>query len=313
MKKKALIALGFLFLLMMPSGAWYISNLPSDTSERVQSNVSDSQTQQVENEDADPDENILSSSTEEPQESFDQDIQEAVADVILESRQLSSHADLNMVAIGDSLTQGVGDSSDNGGYVGILEKSMENNVPDSSFHIKNYGKRGNRTVQLLDRLDNPNISASLEKADTILVTIGANDIMRILKSNVTDLTYEDFTAESDDYEDTLEEIFQTIREKNEEASIYLIGIYNPFNMYFSNIPELDQIITDWNNIGRDVVEQNDNATFIPIYDLFQHVDESFYSDDNFHPSQRGYASIANRILDYIEPEESAADEGNQND
>ncbi|RSL30606.1 hypothetical protein D7Z54_24910 [Salibacterium salarium] len=320
MKKKALIALGFLFLLMLPTGAWYITSMPADSSDMIPSAVSDSQTEQKEQDASQhSDKNILSSSIEEPQEAFDQDIQEAVQDVVLESRQLSIQSDLNMVAIGDSLTQGVGDSSDNGGYVGIVEQSLQNNAANSSFHIKNYGKRGNRTEQLLDRLENPNISESLENADTILLTIGANDIMKILKTNVTDLHYEDFSAESETYENNLEEIFQTIREKNEDAFIYLIGIYNPFNMYFSNIPELNQIIADWNTIGEEVVEENDNAAFIPIYDLFQQVDESYYSDDNFHPSRRGYASIADRVLDYIEPgiesyqEDSTADEENQNE
>src|SRR5699024_6358941 len=52
--------------------------------------------------------------------------------------------EVNIVAIGDSLTQGVGDQTDQGGYVGILERTMDSGEHDLAIHFSNYGKRGNR-------------------------------------------------------------------------------------------------------------------------------------------------------------------------
>src|SRR5699024_5487232 len=59
--------------------------------------------------------------------------------------------DIKITAIGDSLTQGVGDEEDNGGYVGILEDTI--NKDNELVEIDNFGKRGNRTDQLIDRME----------------------------------------------------------------------------------------------------------------------------------------------------------------
>ena len=56
--------------------------------------------------------------------------------------------DLRIVSIGDSLTEGVGDETESGGYVGILNHTFEDN--QLNIRIENYGKKGNRTDQLLN-------------------------------------------------------------------------------------------------------------------------------------------------------------------
>lgn len=225
------------------------------------------------------------------------DIKEAVTRVVEGAMGIFVKEDLKIVAIGDSLTQGVGDESDNGGYVGILEQSLKNEE-NQHIKIKNYGKRGNRTDQLLKRLNKEEISDSIEEADIILMTIGANDIMRIVKENFTDLNYEDFVKEQTRYETRLQSVLDTIDVKNPEANIYLLGIYNPFNQYFSEVPELGQIMKDWNSISKKVSSQYSNVTFIPIADIFEGSSELYY-EDNFHPNQEGYQLIAERIFKYI--------------
>jgi hypothetical protein len=53
--------------------------------------------------------------------------------------------DIKIVSIGDSLTQGVGDETENGGYVGILDHTFEDQ--NLNITIENFGKKGNRTDQ----------------------------------------------------------------------------------------------------------------------------------------------------------------------
>jgi len=226
------------------------------------------------------------------------DIKEAVSRVVEGALGIFIKENLNIVAIGDSLTQGVGDDSDNGGYVGILERSLNKNKSEQNIEIKNYGKRGNRTDQLLKRLNKEEVSASIEEADLILVTIGANDIMKIVKENFSDLNYEDFVKEQTRYETRLQSIFDTIQVKNPDAQIYLVGLYNPFNQYFNEVPELGQIMQDWNHISRQVTSQYGNVSFIPVADLFEG-SKDLYSEDNFHPNQEGYQLIAERVFEYI--------------
>ncbi|UGB28893.1 SGNH/GDSL hydrolase family protein [Metabacillus sp. B2-18] len=206
--------------------------------------------------------------------------------------------DLQVVAIGDSLTQGVGDETKNGGYVGILNTTFENN--NIKVTIENYGKRGNRTDQLLKRLEKKEIAASIQKADIVLVTIGANDIMKIVRSNFTNLQLEHFKKEEQQYIERLTAIFTKINELNPNTKIYYIGFYNPFDRYFPEISELKMIVNDWNDIGQSITEDFENVNYIPIADLFSNSDVELLSEDYFHPNTTGYKLMAKRILESME-------------
>jgi lysophospholipase L1-like esterase len=201
-----------------------------------------------------------------------------------------------IVAIGDSLTQGVGDSTGQGGYVGILDNQINYEKKIATF--ENLGKRGNRTTHLIKRMEEPDIVKSLENTDIILITIGANDIMQVAKENFTDITYDIFAKERIHYKERLHKIFSTITKLNPDASIYLIGFYNPFQQYFDHIKELDRIVDDWNYTGKQVAEEH-GAIFVPTKDLFINGDLNLFADDHFHPNEYGYQLIAERILDYL--------------
>lgn len=240
---------------------------------------------------------------EEPEtETLSQEIQAAVASIVENARSLLIQPNLKIVAVGDSLTQGVGDESKNGGYVGILENMIKESHDDATFDIENHGKRGRRTDHLIKRLENDEeMNKAIAEADVILLTIGANDIMQIVRNHFDNLTYEVFANEIDDYEERLQTLFASIREKNNEAPLYLIGVFNPFHLYFDYIPELNQIIDDWNAVGQRVVKRDGNGEFIPIDDIFLGADETYFAEDNFHPNQQGYAFIGERVFQYVEP------------
>ncbi|MGM0877329.1 MAG: SGNH/GDSL hydrolase family protein [Bacillota bacterium] len=206
--------------------------------------------------------------------------------------------DLKIVAIGDSLTQGVGDETESGGYVGILNNTFEDN--NINITIENYGKRGNRTDQLLKRLEKEEIAASIQNADIVLITIGANDIMNIVKNSFTNLHIELFKQEKLEYLERLTAIFNKINEINPNTKIYLIGFYNPFDRYFGDIEELQMIVNDWNASGKSVTEEFDHVNYIPISDLFSDSDIELLSDDYFHPNTNGYKLMAKRVLENLE-------------
>jgi lysophospholipase L1-like esterase len=206
--------------------------------------------------------------------------------------------DLQVVAIGDSLTQGVGDETKNGGYVGILENTFEENNIDIT--IENYGKRGNRTDQLLKRLEKEEIAESIQDADIVFITIGANDMMKIVKNSFTNLHVELFNEEKLEYLERLTAIFNKIKEINPDTKIYLIGFYNPFERYFGDIEELQMIVNDWNESSKSVTEEFENVNYIPTSDLFSDSDIELLSDDHFHPNTSGYKLMAKRILENME-------------
>lgn len=206
--------------------------------------------------------------------------------------------DLQVVAIGDSLTQGVGDETKNGGYVGILNNTFEENNID--INIENYGKRGNRTDQLLKRLEKEEIAESIQHADIVFITIGANDMMKIVKNSFTNLHVELFNEEKLEYLERLTAIFHKINEINPDTKIYLIGFYNPFEGYFGDIEEFQMIVNDWNESSKSVTEEFENVSYIPTSDLFSNSDIKLLSDDQFHPNTSGYELMAKRILENME-------------
>ncbi|MGM8211489.1 SGNH/GDSL hydrolase family protein [Virgibacillus sp. W0430] len=233
--------------------------------------------------------------------SGDEVVREQVKEFIVESVKgaidFFFNKETKIVAIGDSLTQGVGDRTGKGGYVGILDRSL--NETESIVQFDNYGKRGNRSDQLLKRLDEPEISASLKKADIVLITIGANDIMQVFKENFTNLTLREFEHERLQYENRLEMIFTKVRDINPTISIYLLGFYNPFDKYFKDIKELNMIVDGWNRTGEQVTQAFDQSYFIPTNDLFNDKTVHLLAEDNFHPNYLGYQRIAERVLTYL--------------
>ncbi|MFJ5623826.1 SGNH/GDSL hydrolase family protein [Peribacillus loiseleuriae] len=203
---------------------------------------------------------------------------------------------IEIVSLGDSLTQGVGDTTDKGGYLPYLRHLLEKEPTITSVNFVNHGVKGNRTDQLLKRMKEENMVADIKKADAVVITIGGNDIMRVFHQNIIDLKMEQFEKARIGYEKRLKQILNKVRLNNDHAQIYLVGVYNPFSKVLSAFQELDIIMDQWNRSGRTIVEGYDNAYFIEIGDLFENTAENLlFTEDHFHPNNRGYELIANRI------------------
>ncbi|WP_067842304.1 GDSL-type esterase/lipase family protein [Amphibacillus sediminis] len=253
-----------------------------------------------------PNENNLEAVIEQV-EDMDQEVQSTTNDISLnlkdaveQTLSIFTRTDYAITAVGDSLTQGVGDETNNDGYLGVLNRRL--NALGYRVKIDNFGKRGNRTDQLLTRLEEDHaLQRSIAKADLVLITIGANDIMRIARENILDLNEAAFTEELDDYRTRLEEIYDSIFSYNPDAEIYLIGFYNPFEGIFEEIQALDTILVSWNEVSQSVSENYPNGHFIAIDDLFRIDQVNLLADDNFHPNTTGYALIGLRVLNDITP------------
>lgn len=207
--------------------------------------------------------------------------------------------DIKIVSVGDSLTQGVGDEDKLGGYIPFLKKDLEklNSVNTAAF--ENHGKKGNRTDQLLKRLKQPSVMADIKDADMVIITIGGNDVMQVFRDNLLGLKLNKFIAAEEAYQERLDEIITLIRNYNREAGIILVGIYNPFIKWFSDIKEMDQVIDNWNNVSYETVAKYNRGIFVPVADIFENNEESLLYTDYFHPNSRGYELIAKRIYEYL--------------
>lgn len=159
---------------------------------------------------------------------------------------------VRIVALGDSLTEGVGDpqKAKQGGYTGRL-KTMIHRRDRVKVVMHNFGKSGDRSDQIEQRLvDSKTQQAQVKRAQAITLTVGGNDLLQTLTKNVTinqqtKLDSQLDTAEAA-YQQKLKRLIQTIRQYNPQAPIFLYSIYNPVYVYFANLDQITSAVDNWN-------------------------------------------------------------------
>lgn len=226
---------------------------------------------------------------------------------------------IHYAALGDSLTEGIGDATNQGGFVPLFAKKIENKS-NATVKIQNFGKAGDTSAQIYSRMTSKaDIEAGLKSADVITITVGGNDVMKVLReniANISNMNENDFVKPAQEYQSRLKKIFARIRQSNSKAQIYVLGIYNPFYLNFPDITVMQDVINNWNQATEEVVNSQANAYFVPINDLLykgtsgQAVEEStsstdettdvsnnlLYTGDHFHPNNTGYQIMADAVF-----------------
>lgn len=207
---------------------------------------------------------------------------------------------LHVVGLGDSLTEGIGDELKFGGYFGRVTLAMNDWVGVSEVKEVNLAKKGRRSDQLIQQLEDPAVQKELEEADIILFTIGGNDIMKIVKRDLFKLRVKPFYDELKDFEIRLDEIFGIIRALNGDAVIIVGGLYNPFSILTDESMELEDIIADWNETIEVQTVLDGKSCFVSVNDLFYSNENMVYHTDFFHPNAKGYVQMADRYIESID-------------
>lgn len=211
---------------------------------------------------------------------------------------------VNLVALGDSLTKGVGDETEQGGYVGRLTEKLEKEKGIKEVQVHNFGIRGHKAVNLQKTLKEQEVIHELKQADMIVLTIGGNDMMNVVRQNIFSLDFEPFREEQLNFEKRLTDIFTMIRGYNSDAPIIFVGLYNPFKFMLPNLTEIDLIIEEWNNASEQIITNDANGVFVPVEDIFSaQMDQKLLYKDEFHPNERGYTLMADRIFQVLTDED----------
>lgn len=231
---------------------------------------------------------------------------------------------IHYTAIGDSLTEGIGDLTNSGGFVPLVARDLQEQYNLNGVQTDNFGKNGDRSDQILKRIKkDKEIQAGLTSADIITLTVGGNDLMKVIKGDVFRLTKRTFEKPLKNYQKEVEKLLAEIRKYNADAPIYVLGIYNPFYLYFPDITEMQEIVDSWNNGTEEIVSAEEKAYFIPINDLLykgagdqvgivssedvaagtatsseQDIkNNALYEEDHFHPNNLGYQIMASTVRD----------------
>lgn len=203
---------------------------------------------------------------------------------------------LHILAIGDSLTKGVGDTTNKGGYLNYLQKHLETLKEIKDVEITNLGITGQRSDQLLKRLKLEEVQKSIQESDMVFITIGGNDLMKIVKNNFTNLQVDVFEDELDNYQNRLNSILSEVKNVNPSATVVLLGVYNPFSDMFGDIDEFQLIVNEWNDASLKIVNQYENTIFVNISKIFAETDSNLLYEDHFHPNNKGYKLIAKEVF-----------------
>lgn len=207
---------------------------------------------------------------------------------------------LHYLALGDSLTDGVGDEYSQDGYVGRLANSLQKWPSISEVEVDNRGKRGRRSDQLLKLVKRGHYDEELQHTQLVTMTMGGNDVMKVVKQDLFNLKRDAFDAELLAYEKRYTEIIDRIRTKNPNVPLVLIGFYNPFSIVTNEANEFDTIITEWNSVIENVASKDTNACYVSVEDLFDTNEELVYHTDFFHPNAKGYEKMTERIIASME-------------
>ncbi|NMH72997.1 SGNH/GDSL hydrolase family protein [Bacillus sp. RO2] len=215
-----------------------------------------------------------------------------------------------LVFFGDSLTQGVGDESKKGGFTSVVKQYYESKPYIDNVSVTNLGVRGNRTNHLLKRLQDPEVQEALAEADVIFMTVGGNDLMKVIRENFLDLTFSLFDKEQELYAKRLDSVLSEVRTHNDTSRVYLVGLFNPFYQYFQEIEEMNEVVTNWNATTVSVLDEYPNTAYVPIQDIFIEPEENLLDDDQFHPNQKGYELIGYNVVQEVKRfnEETSLDE-----
>ncbi|MCT2908298.1 lipase [Schleiferilactobacillus harbinensis] len=228
----------------------------------------------------------------------------------------------NLVAIGDSLTYGTGDEANQGGFVGQTVQRLQSD-DDLRVNSVNFGHPGDTAQQILTRVEKqPAIAKNVKQADLITITAGGNDLMQTLMKNGADLNSRDVTKAEAVFGKNMEKMVTTIRSQNAHAPIYILGVYNPFYVYFSQVTQLQTIMHGFNQRTKTMVKRMANVYYVDVDSVLTKGDGTvaksgkvtsakslqeqiadndstnpyLSTSDHFHPNHIGYGRMTDQLL-----------------
>ncbi|SFB17283.1 Lysophospholipase L1 [Cohnella sp. OV330] len=212
----------------------------------------------------------------------------------------TSLPEIKAIAIGDSLTRGVGDVAGKG-YVEDSLAQLSDSLGKPVRLNGNLAVSGLEAAGLDELLDGKAMQDAVAGADLVLLTIGGNDLFRasqqaggsIAEGGGIDIELAKRRLPAN--EDKLKAVFAKLRSLNPNVRIAYVSLYNPFYELAPLRAPIASILADWNGSAAKLAEADGNMVVVPTVDLFQAQSARYLSSDHFHPNGAGYARIAVRV------------------
>ncbi|HFI2446959.1 TPA: SGNH/GDSL hydrolase family protein [Streptococcus suis] len=243
---------------------------------------------------------------------FHQLIPQAPSRISQEEIGVSTNRRFRYLALGDSLTEGVGDLTGQGGFVPLLAQSLTNEY-GYEVAYQNFGISGNTSNQILKRMkEDKDLKLALKQANLLTVTVGGNDLRKVIVKNLTNLKVSTFDKPAKEYGKRLESIIKTARQQNADLPIYILGIYNPLYLSFPELTEMQTVVDKWNQTTQHITEKYKDVYFVDINELLYKglegelgisqsnpstTNNLLYEEDHFHPNNTGYEIMKKALLE----------------
>lgn len=202
---------------------------------------------------------------------------------------MSTQNEEQITALGDSLTYGVGDESGKG-YVENLQQYLDRHH-NGRVTVDNFAIPGQQSDGLLGQMNEASVLKSVENADYILLFIGTNDMIKSNGGDLSPLHEKALAKGKEDYEGNITEILDMIREKNPNAPILFLGLYNPY----PDQKEIGALVKNWNETSKELIRPYDHIQFVQTNDLFEEKSTRYFSDE-VHLNEEGYEKLTKRVI-----------------
>ena len=177
-----------------------------------------------------------------------------------------------IVFFGDSLTAGYGlDTKE--AFPAVIQQIVDS--LNLNYTVVNAGLSGETTASGRNRLD----WVLNQKADVFILELGANDGLRGIPLNET--------------RQNLQEIVDSVREKNPDTVIILAGMQIPPNMG-------QEYTTEFRRIFPELAEKNETYIIPFLLDHGAGITE-LNQEDGLHPTVEGHKIVANNVWEVLEP------------
>ncbi|MGM5472809.1 GDSL-type esterase/lipase family protein [Bacillus pumilus] len=194
------------------------------------------------------------------------------------------------VAIGDSLTVGVGARLFGGGFAERYQWMLEKKT-HAPVELSVFAKSGLTTDQILQLFKRSNVRRAIAAANIITITGCGNDLVQAIQQyekgeDETKLLQATLHCQAN-FSKMIQEIAQIKRGQKQPYCVYLMNLYNPF----PQIPIAGRWLQQYNHQLRSLAA-NPHVEVVDVYRAFEGHEHEYLSIDQFHPNHKGYEAMA---------------------
>lgn len=201
-------------------------------------------------------------------------------------------ASVSYLAIGDSLTEGIGANSPRQHFVAQLFRYLKHT---DHCHFRNWGISGMTSAECLQLVQNSAFQRLLPRLTHLTVTTGGCDFIELYEKQK--LSISEILKSSRMVQRNVRQILSLIRRQNPRLTVYLLGFYIPLPAYEMGIEQAKRFVQAMNRTYMNLCERF-RVNMVNPYPIF--LDRKEYFSDEVHPNQTGYDELARLFIQSAE-------------